>query len=133
VIDPRRDPLDCCWSNYRFPFHHGHPASTRLDWLGQFYSAYDAVLDAASQAHPGRLRRIGYEALVEHPAEELGSLFGWLDLEFEEQCLDFHNSAAPVATASSEQVREPLNRKGIGAHEPYRQWLRPLETALAER
>ena len=31
-----------------------------------------------------------------------------------------------VATASSEQVRQPLNRKGVGSAEPYRQWLGPL-------
>ena len=54
------------------------------------------------------------------------ALLGFLGLEFEPQCLDCHLSTDPVATASSEQVRRPLNREGIGSAEPYRQWLGPL-------
>ena len=42
-------------------------------------------------------------------------------------------TADAVATASSEQVRQPLNRKGIGSAEPYRQWLGPLIDELGAK
>jgi hypothetical protein len=35
-----------------------------------------------------------------------------------------------VRTASSEQVREPINRKGQGAWKPYEPWLGELKAAL---
>ena len=132
IIDIRRDPMDCCWSNFRFPFDHGHPASTDLGWLGLFYRGYDRVLERAAELFPDRVLRIDYEALIENPETLLRCLFTWLDLEFEASCLDFHRSTAPVATASSEQVRQPINRKGIGVHKPYLAHLGPLEQALKD-
>jgi tetratricopeptide (TPR) repeat protein len=130
IVDIRRDPMDCCWSNFRFPFDRGHPAANDLAWLAMFYRGYDAVLDSASDKYPDRVVRIGYEALVDNPESELRGLLEFLGLEFESACLDFHTSTAPVATASSEQVRQPLNRRGIGVHKPYLEHLGPLQRAL---
>jgi hypothetical protein len=53
-------------------------------------------------------------------------------LEFEEACLNFHETQRPVRTASSEQVRQPINRKGIGAWKPYEAWLQPMMTELGD-
>jgi hypothetical protein len=57
-------------------------------------------------------------------------MLGFLGLGFEPACLYFHLAVAPVATASSEQVRRPLNREGVGASAPYAEWLGPLREAL---
>ena len=41
-----------------------------------------------------------------------------------------HDTKRAVATASVTQVREPINLKGIGVAEPYRQWLGPMVDAF---
>jgi hypothetical protein len=55
-----------------------------------------------------------------------------LGLPFEEACLDFHRTERAVRTASSEQVRQPINRKGQGAWKPFEPWLGPLREALGD-
>ena len=71
-----------------------------------------------------------YERLVESPEAEVRSLCDFIGVPFEPAILNFHLSQEPVATASSEQVRQPLNRKGIGAWKPYEPWLGPLRERL---
>ena len=37
----------------------------------------------------------------------------YLNLDFEESCMNFYKSSRPVKTASSEQVRQPIYKSGI--------------------
>ena len=62
-------------------------------------------------------------------ATEIGRVFG---LGFEDACLEFHRSSRPVRTASSEQVRRPINRDGVGQWLPFEPWLEPLRAALGD-
>lgn len=130
VIDLRRDPLDCCWSNFKTLFARGHPAASDLEDLGRFYRDYARQTDHFRLLAPGRVTRVSYERLVDAFEPVVRSVLAFCGLRFEPACLEFHTSSAPVATASSEQVREPLNRKGIGAWEPYDEWLGPLRRGL---
>lgn len=130
VIDLRRDPLDCCWSNYKTLFARGHPAASDLEDIGRFYRDYARQTDHFRTLAPGRVTRVSYERLVDAFEPVVRSVLAFCELRFEPACLEFHTSSAPVATASSEQVREPLNRKGIGAWEPYDEWLEPLRKGL---
>jgi len=126
VIDVRRDPLDCCWANFKMIFSDAYPPANDLRSIGRFYRDYARLLDAMQAAAPGRILSVRYEDVVDDIEGQTRRMLDFLGLEFEAQCLDFHLSTDAVATASSEQVRQPLNRKGIGSAEPYRQWLGPL-------
>lgn len=130
IIDVRRSAMDCCWSNYKTPFAHGHPAASSLDWIGRFYRDYVRLMDSIEKVAPGRILRVAYEDVVDDPQGQATRMLQYLGLQFEPECLEFHRSAAPVATASSEQVRRPLNREGLGAWKPYAEWLGPLREAL---
>jgi tetratricopeptide (TPR) repeat protein len=126
IIDMRRDPLDCCWSNYKLHFTRGHLASNDLADIGRFYSDYVRMMDHLG----GAVLQVRYEELVDDPEQQIRRVIDFLGLPFEEQCLDFHLATEPVGTASSEQVRKPLNREGIGAWKPYEPWLAPLINSL---
>jgi hypothetical protein len=126
VIDVRRNALDCCWANFKMLFTEGYPAANDLRHVGRFYRDYVRLFDAVQTAAPGRILSVRYEDVVEDIEGQTRRMLDFLGLEFEPACLDFHLSKEAVATASSEQVRQPLNRKGIGSAEPYRQWLGPL-------
>ena len=132
IIDIRRDPMDCCWSNYRTLFARGHAASSDLGDIASFYRTYTHFTDALRERFPDRIMLVEYENLVDRPQEVLGNVCEFLGVSYDEAMLAFHQSSDAVATASSEQVRKPLNHKGIGAWKDYEAHLTPLSDALGE-
>ena len=132
IIDIRRGAMDCCWSNFKTLFARGHPAASDLSDIGHFYGDYVRQTDTLSQRYPGRIHLQHYEKLVGSIGEEAEAMFSALAIPFEPQVLEFHLSQDPVATASSEQVRKPLNRDGIEAWKAYEPWLGPLRDALGD-
>lgn len=132
IVDIRRSPMDCCWSNFRLLFARGHPASYSLEGIAAYYRHYVAMMAHFDEVLPGHVHRVIYERLVDDFEPEVRRLLGYLGLAFDPACLSFHTNSRSVATASSEQVRRPLNRAGIGAWRPYAEWLGPLERALGD-
>lgn len=126
IIDVRRNALDCCWANFKMLFSDWYPATNDLRHVGQFYRDYARLFDAMQVAAPGRILSVRYEDVVDDIEGQTRRMLNFLGLEYQDDCINFHLSEGAVATASSEQVRQPLNRKGIGSAEPYRQWLGPL-------
>jgi len=81
---------------------------------------------------PGRVHRVIHEHLLDDPETEVRKLLAALGLQFEESCLEFHRNTRAVRTASSEQVRRPINRDGVDQWRPYEEWLGPLKEALGD-
>lgn len=132
VIDLRRVPFDCCWSNYKTLFARGHPAASDLADLGRFYRDYVRLTDHLRTLAPERVMLVRYETLIDQFEPTVRAILEFIGLPFEAACLEFHRSQAPVATASSEQVRQPLNRDGVGIWRNYEPWLAPLREALGD-
>ncbi|MBE1527690.1 tetratricopeptide (TPR) repeat protein [Sphingopyxis sp. OAS728] len=132
IIDARRDPLDCCFSNFKQHFARGQAFSYSLDDMGRYYRDYVRLMDHVDQALPGRVHRMIHEELIADPEREIRRMLAALDLPFEEACLHFHENARPVRTASSEQVRRPINRDGVERWRAYEPWLGPLKLALGD-
>lgn len=130
IIDARRHPLSCCFSNFKQNFTAGQAFSFDLDDLGRFYRSYARMLAHFDAIAPGRIHRVLYEALVEDPESEIRRLLDFLGLPFEESCLHFHQNARAVRTSSSEQVRRPINREGLEQWRHFEPWLGPLKDAL---
>ena len=130
IIDIRRDGMDCCWSNFRTVFSRGHSASNSLAGIGHFYRTYVEFMDSMRALCPDRILLVQYEDLIDEPARYLASVCEFLGVSFDEAMLEFHKSKEPVATASSEQVRQPLNKRGLGAWRPYAAHLGDLRQVL---
>jgi tetratricopeptide (TPR) repeat protein len=132
IIDARRHPLDCCFSNFRQHFAKGQAFSYDLTDMGRYYADYVRAMAHIDAVLPGRVHRVIHEALVENPEAEVRALLNYLGLPFEDACLNFHQNTRAVRTASSEQVRRPLNRDGMQQWKPYEAWLGPLKDALGD-
>lgn len=130
IVDMRRHPLACCFSNFTSLFLHGLAHTARLSDLGRFYADYVALMTHFDHVLPGRVYRIFYESLVTDPEGEIRRLLAWLDLPFDERCLAFHRNPRPLNSASSEQVREPIFREALEHWRHYEPWLAPLKGAL---
>ena len=130
IIDARRHPLDCCWSNFRQHYAKGQAFSYDLAHMGAYYRDYVRLMAHIDAVQPGRIHRVIHEALLDDPEAEVRAMLNYLGLPFEDACMAFHTNARAVRTASSEQVRRPINRDGVDQWRPYDAWLDPLKTAL---
>lgn len=130
VIDARRHPLDCCWSNFRQHFAKGQAFSYGLEDIGAYYRDYVRLMAHIDAVQPGRVHRVIHEALLDDPEGEVCAMLAYLNVPFEEACLAFYMNDRAVRTASSEQVRRPINRDGVDQWRPYDAWLAPLKAAL---
>jgi tetratricopeptide (TPR) repeat protein len=130
IVDVRRDPLDCCFSNFAQHYARGQGFSYSLAKMGRYYADYVELMAHFDAVLPGRVHRLIYERLVEDPEAEIRRLLDGLGLSFDPACLRFHENRRPVRTASSEQVRRPVGRDGIGRSRAFAEWLAPLEAAL---
>jgi hypothetical protein len=79
---------------------------------------------------PGRVLRVNHEDVLNDLEGQTRRMLDHIGLPFEESCLNFHRTERAVRTASSEQVRRPLNRSGQGAWKPYAPWLSELQKEL---
>jgi len=130
IVDARRHPLDCCFSNFKQHYARGQAFSYDLEHLGRYYADYVRLMAHFDQAAPGTVHRVIHERLVADPEAEVRRLLDFLGLPFDEACLRFHETRRAVATASSEQVRRPITSEGIGRWRRFEPWLAPLKDAL---
>jgi tetratricopeptide (TPR) repeat protein len=130
IIDARRHPLSCCFSNFRQHFARGQPFTYDLGDIGHYYADYVRLMAHIDDVLPGRVHRVLYERMVDDTETEVRRLLRYCGLEFEPQVLEFYNTDRPVRTASSEQVRRPIYRDATEEWRPYEPYLEPLKAAL---
>lgn len=130
IIDIRRDPVDCCFSNFAQHYPRGHEYTHRLEDLGTQYRNYQRLIAHFDAIAPGSVIPLQYERLVDDPETVTRELLDRLGLPFDAACMRFYENDRPVRTPSAQQVRQPINRKGIGRAKPFLPWLGPLVDAL---
>jgi hypothetical protein len=81
---------------------------------------------------PGRVLRVQHEDVIDDLDGTVRRLLDHCGLEFEQACVDFHNTRRSVRTPSSEQVRRPIFRDGLEQWKAYEPWLAPLTEALGD-
>jgi tetratricopeptide (TPR) repeat protein len=130
IVDARRHPLDCCFSNFKQHYARGQGFSYRLTDMGRYYAAYVDLMAHLDAVLPDPPHLVVHERLIDDPEGEIRLLLDHLGLKFDPACLRFHENERAVRTASSEQVRRPINRAGLDQWRPYEPWLDPLKEAL---
>ncbi len=130
IIDARRHPLACCFSNYRQHFASGQRFAYDLADLGRYYRDYVDLMAHFDAVLPGRVHRVIYERMVEDTESEVRRLLDYCGLSFEAACLRFFENERAVRTPSSEQVRQPIYREAVDQWRNYDAWLGPLKAAL---
>lgn len=134
IICLRRHPMDACLSNFRQLFATGfsyYDYAYDLAHTGAYYAGFDRLIAHWRAVLPAdRFTEIAYEDLVADQEGETRRLLAFCGLGFDPRCLAFHENAAPVATASSVQVRSPIYASSIGRWRRYGPGLAPLRQAL---
>jgi len=133
IIDVRREPMACCFSNFKQMFGSGNQEfSYGLDDLARHYRAYLQLMQHWDAVLPGRVLKVDYEAIVDDLEPSVRRLLAHCGLEFEPACLAFHETRRSIRTPSSEQVRRPIGREALDQWCPYEPWLGPLKSGLGD-
>lgn len=136
IVCLRRDPMDAVLSNYRQLFATGfsyYDYAYDLEHTARYYTGFDRLAAHWRASLPAdRFTEIHYEALVSDQEAETRRLLQVCGLSWDARCLSFQDNAAPVATASSVQVRQPLYATSIGRWRRYGEALGPALRVLAE-
>jgi tetratricopeptide (TPR) repeat protein len=130
IIDARRDPMGCCFSNFKQLFAEGQDFSYGLSDVGRYYQSYLDLMQHWDTVLPGKILHVHYEAVVADLETQVRRLLDFCDLPFEPACVNFHQTDRAVRTASSEQVRQPIFRAGLDQWENFAPFLAPLRDAL---
>ena len=113
IIDARRNPMDACFSCFKQYFARGQHFTYDLDDIARYYKDYERLMDFWKSIFPDSIYTIKYEDVINDPDNGVHSLLNYLELDFEDSCLNFYKSKRPVKTASSEQVRQPIYKSGL--------------------
>jgi tetratricopeptide (TPR) repeat protein len=130
IIDARREPVACCFSNFKQLFASGQEFTYDLEDIARYYRDYLELMAHWERALPGKVLRVQHEQVVEDLEDNVRRLLDFCGLEFEPACLEFYKTERSVRTASSEQVRQPIYRDGIDQWRHFEPWLGRLRAAL---
>jgi Flp pilus assembly protein TadD len=133
IIHCQRNLMDCAWSNYRIQFGSGNEYAYDQDEMIRYFRAKEKLMAHWQSICPDGFLNLSYEAMVADQEGETRRLLKYCGLEWEDDCLQFHQNSRPVRTASSVQVRSPIYKTSIKAWEPYADILAPMIKALAEK
>jgi len=132
IIDARREPMACCFGNFKQLFAQGQEFTYSLDDIARYYRNYLDLMRHWDMVLPGRVLRVHHEDVVDDLEGQVRRILDHCGLPFAPACLEFHRTQRSVRTASSEQVRRPLYREGLDQWRQYETWLGPLREALGD-
>ena len=132
IIDVRREPMACCFSNLKQLFASGQEFSYSIGDIAHYYRTYLELMRHWDAVLPGRVLRVWYEEVVEDLQGNVKRILEFCGLGFEPACVNFYKTERPVRTASSEQVRQPLFRQGLFQWKNYESWIGPLKDGLGD-
>jgi tetratricopeptide (TPR) repeat protein len=132
IIDVRREPMACCFGNFKQLFASGQEFTYSIDDIARYYRTYLNLMHHWNAVLPGQVLRVHYEDVVDDLESNVRRLLDYCELPFEASCLEFHRTERSVRTASAEQVRQPIYREGLEQWRHYQPWLSPLRAALGD-
>ncbi len=130
IIDARRAPMACCLSGYKQLFADGQLFSYSQSDIGSYYRDYVDLMQHWEDTLPGYVLRVQHEDVVHGLEGQVRRMLDFCGLEFEEACLNFHETERSVRTPSSEQVRQPIFDTALEQWRQFEPWLGPMKEAL---
>lgn len=132
IIDARREPMACCFSNLKHSFVQGHELTYGVEYISRYYCTYLDLVGHWDSALPGRILRVHHEDVVNDLEGGVRRILDYCGLAFEPTCIEFYKTQRGVQTPNSEQVRRPIFRDGFDQWGKYEPWLGPLKVALGD-
>ena len=131
IIHLKRDSRATCWSNYKTNFSQSEIGfANNMEDLAGFYGSYSKLMTYWHKKFPDKIYDLFYENLTIDQENETKKLLKYCELEWDDNCLEFHTNIRPVQTASKDQVREKMYQGSSDAWKKYDAYLKPLIKGL---
>ncbi|MEO5962656.1 MAG: sulfotransferase [Thermomonas sp.] len=133
IIHTCRNPLDTGLSVFQqhLDLQVAGYASDLGD-IGHYYGQYRRLMAHWHSLYPDSIFDFDYDTFVRAPRPSLQRLLDFLDLDWDDRCLEFHQLGNTVKTASYWQIRQPLSTRASGRWRNYGAQLEPLRLALQD-
>jgi len=129
ILHMRRDPMATCWSIYK-SFFNGNAYSFNQKDLTHYYGLYKDLMDFWDKLFPNKIYNVCYEDLTADQEGETRNLLEYCDLEWDENCLNFHKNKTAIKTTSAMQVRQKMYQGSSEVWKKYEDYLQPLIKGL---
>jgi Tfp pilus assembly protein PilF len=127
IVHLKRDARATCWSNYKVFFENNDNGyAHNLEDLAGFYGLYIDLMDFWHQTFPGKIYDLCYEDLTTNQEKETRKLLQYCELDWDENCLNFHTNKRAVKTASALQVTQKMYQGSSEAWKKHEAYLEPL-------
>ena len=133
VIHCLRDPRDTCLSIYFQKFSHAHPYASDLGDLAFYYRGYERMMAHWHAVLDLPVLEVRYDQLVADQEGRTRAMLDFLDLPWDDACLAFHQSRRATATASWDQVRQPVYTRSLQRWRNYQAHIGPLIDAFGDQ
>ncbi len=133
IIHVIRNPVDTCLSCFMQLFSNRQEQTYDLAELGRYYVDYARLMAHWRSVLPaGAFLEVRYEDIVADQENQARRMIAYCGLDWDDACIDFHNSKRSVRTASVTQVRQPIYRSSVKRWRKYEGFLGPLLDALGD-
>jgi tetratricopeptide (TPR) repeat protein len=123
----RRDPLDSCLSCYFQDFPPSLNFTLDLSALAHYYREHHRLIEHWRAALPPKtLLDVPYAELIADQEGWTRRILDFLELEWDERCLNFEQTDRSVLTASYWQVRQKIYKTSVGRWRHYEKSIEPL-------
>lgn len=133
IVHLTRNPMDACFSSFKQLFADAYPHSYDQAEMARHHARYYHLVTLYRERFPGRFFDISYEETASDIEPNARGLIDYLELPWEDACLEFHKQKAAVTTASAVQVRKPAHTKSIGRWLRYEEQLDVMRKTLEEQ
>ncbi len=133
VIHLTRNPMDACFASFKQLFADAYPHSYDQAEMARHHARYYHLMALWRERFGDRFFDISYEETARDVEPNARALIEFLELPWEDACLEFHKQDAAVTTASAVQVRQPAHTRSIGRWRRYENQLGLMRETLQKR
>ena len=130
IVHLRRNPMDACFASFKQLFADAYPHSYEQTEMARHHARYYDLMAVWRERFGNRFFDISYEETASNLEPNAQALIEYLELPWEDDCLEFHKQDAAVTTASAVQVRQPAHTGSIDRWRRYETQLAPMRAAL---
>ena len=130
IIHCKRDPKNNCLSLYKNFFVAGLNFSYSEKDLVKYYKAYLNIMNFWNSKKDIEILNINYEDLINDKEGQIKTILKHCNLEWEENCLNFHKNKNPIKTMSTAQARKPIYKTSLNGFDRYKDFLKELNLSL---
>ena len=124
IIHCYRNPKDNCLSIFKNHFPAGRiNYAYDLDEIVKYYNLYCDLMNYWNNLLPNFIHNIKYENLIYNTEVEIINLLKFCDLNWSDNCLNFHMNRKPIKTASDIQARSKIYSNSIDFWKNYEKYL----------